>query len=116
MTRAFLDNNNKEITVSFINKTYEVGNIAKGIVPGWQDALLFEIEDKYYMEVYNNNQKYRKLIADFECDRNKLRREMNKYKQLCKELLEKCEEYERMGYSELADRAKNDYYRLRNAA
>ncbi|MDD6487884.1 MAG: hypothetical protein PUF61_13165 [Spirochaetales bacterium] len=60
--------------------------------------------------------KYRKLIEEFESDRNKLRREMNKYKQLCKELLEKCEEYERMGYSELADRAKNDYYRLRNAA
>ena len=77
--------------------------------------------DKGYREGYEAasrvyEEKYRKLIEDFECDRNKLRREMNKYKQLCKELLEKCEEYERMGYSELADRAKNDYYRLRNAA
>ncbi len=77
--------------------------------------------DKGYREGYEAasrvyEAKYRKLIEDFECDKNKLRREMNKYKQLCKELLEKCEEYERMGYSELADRAKNDYYRLRNAA
>ena len=84
-----------------------------------------ELQDKVYDKAYREGyeaasrmyeEKYRKLIADFECDRDKLRREMNKYKQLCKELLEKCEEYERMGYSELADRAKNDYYRLRNAA
>ncbi len=60
--------------------------------------------------------KYRRLIEEFESDKKKLRQEMNKYKQLCKELLAKCEEYERMGYSELADRAKDDYYRLRNAA
>lgn len=74
--------------------------------------------EKGYREGYvassrEYKKKYSKLIEEFESDRDKLRREMNEYEQLCKELLEKCEEYERMGYSELADRAKNDYYRLR---
>lgn len=64
MTRTFLDNNNKEIIVSFVNKTYEAQYVGKGIMLKWQDDLLFEIEDKYYMEVYNNNQKYRKLIEE----------------------------------------------------
>lgn len=79
-----------------------------------------EGHDKGYREGYVASsrayeEKYRKLIEDFKCDKNKLRREMNEYEQLCKELLEECEKYERMGYSELADRAKNDYYSLRNA-
>ena len=65
MTRVFLDDNNKEIIVSFINKTYDLFEIgSKDLMSRWQKNMLFEIEDKYYMEVYNNNQKYRKLIEE----------------------------------------------------
>ncbi len=97
------------------------GSVGGTIIKKANKVMHDRAHDQGYREGYEAasrvyEAKYRKLIEEFESDRNKLRREMNKYKQLCKELLEKCEEYERMGYSELADRAKNDYYRLRNAA
>ncbi len=62
MTRIFLDDKNREVIVSFINKTYDTFGIGTGSMPTWQKDLLIDIEDKYYKEVYDNNEKYRKLI------------------------------------------------------
>ena len=64
MTKVFLQNNNKEMIVSFINKSYDTFGIGMGNMPIWQQDLLFDIEEKYYEDVYNNNERYRKLIED----------------------------------------------------